>query len=266
MMRPGYVKYVNDPERYIGSVECMKNEVDMLFVASGLLLQNIIKKQKNSRIGGLGNSDGPALRKSMKHIKILDVCCGPGTFSNYTSIVSKIKVTGVDTNEQFIEYANKRFSKFGWKFLKEDATDFKLGELFDFVIANSAYHHISDTKKIKFLITVVKHLKQSGRLILCDNFLPHYSDSKSKILSINKYYRELELFYSKQKSHKAVTSISDVRNEELNGNVEHKVHFGNFLTDVKKAGLEIETDVIVWQPKSFKLDDAGSHVLVLKIK
>lgn len=263
-MRPEYAKYVNDPRCYIDSVECMKNEVDMLFVASGLFLENLIKRQKRNFNGGLGNSNGIEVIKSLKPVKILDVCCGPGNFSNYISLVSEIRVTGIDTNEGFVKYANKRFSKFGWKFLVRDAVSFKLDKKFDFVIANSAYHHIIDAQKAGFLIQIRKHLKRDGRVILCDNFLPYYQDRRSKNSSINKFYKELRLFYSRQNSLKAKNSINDVLKEELYGNVEHKVHFGRFRKDAKKAGLEIETDIVVWQPEKFRQDESGSHVLVLK--
>jgi hypothetical protein len=51
---------------------------------------------------------------------------------------------------------------------------------------------------------------------------------------------------------------------EKNWVEEHKVSFRIFAKQSASAGFQIFQDVIVWQPSSFKNDNAGSHVLVLK--
>ncbi|PIN93355.1 hypothetical protein COU54_03360 [Candidatus Pacearchaeota archaeon CG10_big_fil_rev_8_21_14_0_10_31_24] len=48
------------------------------------------------------------------------------------------------------------------------------------------------------------------------------------------------------------------------GEEEHKVDFPRFNAHVLGAGLEIELDIPIWQPNSFKESNAGSHVFLLR--
>lgn len=225
-------------EVYLNAPENMKNEVEAWYIGSALFLQQVVKNQKQTLFGGLGKETGLKIQRELRSVSVLDVCCGPGNFVNYLNLVcSKIEVTGIDTNEIFLRSARERFKEFGWQFLKEDATNFNLGRKFDFVVASSAYHHIEDKKKIDFLKNIVSHLSGNGKVIVCENFLPKYSNILSKNKAIKKYYKILKAYYNKGNANpEAIKAIGEVQQLELSGEEEHKVHFGMFKDDIKKIG------------------------------
>jgi hypothetical protein len=63
-----------------------------------------------------------------------------------------------------------------------------------------------------------------------------------------------------------MSAINEVYQLELSGVEEHKVSKKIFAAHVEQAGLRIEQDVIVWQPKRLRDSNAGSHVILLKHK
>ena len=250
---------------YNNGPEFMRNEVDMWHAGGSLLLQAVVRAQKAGGFGGLQSEVGRGYREQISPVSILDVCCGPGNFPNHLSLyVPDIHVTGIDLNEGFLDYARKAYGNLGWLFINADASDFDLGKKFDFVTASSAYHHIPDEKKCLFLEKIVSHLAEEGRVIVCENFLPSYNDG-SRTDAVHRYYSALIDFYEHgNATPEAIRLIKEVYALELSGEEEHKVDYQRFLEHVKKAGLEVEADRVIWQPREFQEDNAGSRVLVLK--
>ena len=246
--------------RYLNGPEGMRNEVDMWYAAAMLVLQESVKNLAGG-FGGLGERIGNDVRKSLPNISILDVCCGPGNFANYVSLLyPHLEVTGIDTNETFLACARERFGSQGWKFLQEDAAAFDLGRTFDFILAGSAYHHIEDAQKIAFLQRMGRHLSD-GRIVMCDNFLP---EASARADAVNRYYHALIEWYEQgNATPEAIEVIREVHQLELRGEEEHKVPFSRFTEDAKQSGLEILLDRPIWQPPEFRADNAGSHVLLL---
>ncbi len=161
--------------------------------------------------------------------------------------------------------ARARFRRWGWDFLKEDATRFNLKKLFDYVLLGSAYHHIIDDNKRKMLVCVNNHVAKTGKVIVCDNFLPKYDSLSARQDAIREYYETLIGYYlAGNATREGIEIIKEVYQLELRGEEEHKVDFQRFQEDVIAAGLEIEVDRIIWQPGEFVDDNAGSHVLLLR--
>ncbi len=259
-------KTFNSTLFYIKSTEGMKNEVDMWHTGALLFVLEVINKYY--RFLKLGKYIGEELRKKLPTISVLDVCCGPGNFANYLSFyypIDKLNVIGVDKNKQFLEYANKKFRVYGWRFVKADVRKFNLRRKFEFIIASSAYHHIEDKHKVKFLNRINNHLLPNGKIIVCENFLPSYTNKTSKIKAIRDYYSELRKYYLQGNgTPEALSMVEHVYRLELSAKEEYKVSFKRFEKDIKKAGFQIVADKIIWQPEKFKKDNAGSHVLLLK--
>lgn len=251
-------------ENYFEGPDSMKNEVMMWFVAGGLLAQEVSKKIGNAPFGGLKGRIGYEERKRVKNIRVLDFCSGPGNFVNHLAFVMpEIKVVCVDMNANFIRTGNEIFKK--WKFIEEDVTTVSLKTKFPVITASSAYHHIEDKNKIKFLKNIRNHLTSDGIVLMCENFLPDYYSDKNRKTSVNKYYTELARWYHDGNSTKeAVLIIKEVKEQELAEEVEHKVSFRIFKNHLKKSGLRLNIDIPVWQPQPFIADNAGSHVVVLK--
>ena len=258
------MKLYNSTENYFQGPDDMRNEVQMWFVAGGLLLQNLSEKAGSLPFGGLKEKIGYNERIKMKTVELLDLCSGPGNFVNHLSwIVPELSAICVDTNKKFVIDGNKAFEKF--KFIEGDAVAVSLNKKFLFITASSAYHHIADKQKINFLKNIYKHLFDEGIVIICENFLPGYKNSQSREKAIKKYYSELELWYHEgNATREAIEIIGEVRNQELSQEVEHKVSFDIFKKHVAESGFLIDVDIAVWQPSSFILDNAGSHVIILK--
>lgn len=260
------IRIYDSAQNYFEGPEGMKNEVMMWFVAAGLLMQELSKKLGNRPYGSLKEKVGYEENKKLKEVSILDLGSGPGNFVNHLAFVCpNIKAVCVDTNINFIDAGNKVFKK--WQFIEGDATKIVLNKKFNFVTASSAYHHIEDGKKVDFMRTVYKHLADDGAAIICEHFLPDYKTDLERGKSINKYYDELERWYREgSATKKAIEIIKEVRGQELSGKEEHKVSFRMFRDHVEKSGLKIDTDIPVWQIPPLVLDNAGSHVIILKTK
>ncbi len=259
-------KLYTSVEAYLNGPDGMNNEVGMWAVSAGILLKEIVKRGLNTQYGGLHQYLGPEVRSSLPVCSILDMCSGPGNFPNYLSLVSdKIRVVGIDINHLFIEAGNKRFNQYGWQFIEADACSIDLKRKFDFVTASSAYHHIEDKSKIAFLRNIKRHLVPSGKVVICENFLPRYTSQKDRVKAVKTYYLLLdEYFRIGNATKESLKAIKEVGELELSKIEEHKVDFQRFKQHIKKSGLELELDIPIWQPSSFKQSNAGSHVLLLK--
>jgi len=253
-------------EDYLKVSGVMRNELTMWSVAAGIFVQEIVKKAGKYVFGENPAEIGLRIRKELGAVSVLDMCCGPGTFVNYLALVyPNIIVTGIDINEAFIEYASRRFGEYGWEFIKADATDFELKSTFDFVTAASAYHHVEDNFKVDFLLNARKHLVTGGKVILCEQFLPLYSNKGTRANAIDEHYALLRKYCSKgDMTKEIIQAIDETHQLELSGHEEHKVHHAAFELHAQAAGFEIELDIPVWQPKEFRKDNAGSFVILLE--
>lgn len=249
-------------EDYLSAPDGMKNEVTMWFIAAGLLMQEISKQEGNLPFGGLGNKSSNNIQNKST-VKVLDVCSGPGNFVNHILYVNNnIEATCVDLNKIFIHAGQKLLKQV--TFLLDNAITMSLDKKYDFILCSSAYHHIQDKDKEKFLSNLSNHLKSKGKIIICENFLPEYSNLEQKKLSIAKYYKQLVNYYKQGNSTKnSLTAINQVKDLELSGGIEYKVSFSTLKAHLQTTNLVIELDIPVWQPKSFIKDNSGSHVLVV---
>ena len=103
-----------------------------------------------------------------KGLSVLDVGCGPG--SN-THLFSPFEYTGVDINPEYIKVAQKQFPD--CKFLIQDAQALDFPEYsFDLVVANSFFHHLSDSDSHKIFEKLRGILKHDGTLILSEPLIP----------------------------------------------------------------------------------------------
>ena len=253
-------------DSYLNGPDGMNNEVAMWAVAAGIFMKESVRMQDSKGFGGLHTSKGLERRLALPRLSVLDACCGPGNFVNYISLVyPSLTVTGVDINSRFIEAAQERFQKEGWEFFCRDICTLNFAERYHFVLASSAYHHIPDLLKQKFMQVLQKHLKPSGKILVCENLLPNYTNDIERFYSIETYYSELRNYYAQgNATSEAREAIEEVYRLEVSGEEEHKVDFPLFATHVHGAGLEIELDIPIWQSSKFKESNAGSHVFLLK--
>lgn len=259
-MKTEDTKLYTSAKNYFKGPDGMKNEVTMWFIAAGLLMQELSIRNGKKPFGGLGPEHG----QKPKTIEILDVCSGPGNFVNHLHFVfQNFSATCIDLNKDFIETGKKIFKD--WEWIVGDVVEINLGKKFDVVTASSAFHHISHERKNKFWGNIIKHLKTDGFVLVCENFLPDYSNREERLSAVDKYYSELKNYYRQgNATAKSISAIEEVYQLEKNEVEEHKVSFRIFNDQIESAGLKIFQDIIVWQPDSMKVENAGSHVLILK--
>jgi trans-aconitate methyltransferase len=110
--------------------------------------------------------------------RVLDVGCGPGTNTHHFAGADYL---GVDFNPAYIESARRRH---GRPFLVADVTSYQVSpdQRFDFILANSLFHHIDDAATQRILAHLATLLSDDGHMHIMDLVLPS-SPSVSRFLA-----------------------------------------------------------------------------------
>jgi SAM-dependent methyltransferase len=100
--------------------------------------------------------------------RVLDVGCGPGT---NTSHFKHCEYVGLDWNESYVEYARRRYQR---DFFVADVCDYvpPQGQLYDFILVNSFFHHIDDENTHKILKVMKTLLAPGGHVHILDLVMP----------------------------------------------------------------------------------------------
>ncbi len=249
---------------YNRGIDGMRNELSAWFVAAGILLQEISAKAGNVPFGGLENKTGYEENKKLPEIEILDLCSGPGNFVNHLSFAyPNINAICVDSNSEFVAYGSERFPR--WRFIVGDAVKIHLDRTFDFVTMSSGYHHIPDDQKLALMKNIAAHLREKGKVVVCENILPSYKNDTERPAAVNLFYDEFQKCRAKgELTESSALLLEEVRQSDLRQDDERKVSYEIFREHVESAGLAIEKDIAVWQPQVFKESNAGTHVFVLR--
>jgi SAM-dependent methyltransferase len=124
------------------------------------------------------------LKKNQSIKTVIDIGCGPGHIS--TIFNNNINYLGFDTNQKYIDYANKKFNSHG-RFYCEEFNDksIKNENKVDLIMLNGLLHHLDDDYAIKLLKTASNALNKDGILVTLDGVY-HKNQSKfSKYLLDN---------------------------------------------------------------------------------
>ena len=111
----------------------------------------------------------PVLRRDDlgKARRVLDVACGPGTNVLHFAHADYL---GVDLNERYIGHARRAT---GRDFRVMDVTSTELAaDRFDFILANSFFHHVSDADTRRILSHLARLLTDDGHVHILDLVLP----------------------------------------------------------------------------------------------
>lgn len=99
--------------------------------------------------------------------RVLDVGCGPGTNAPHFRGTDYL---GVDINPGYVERARARY---GMRFEVADVTEYEVrDDPFDFILANSFFHHVNDEAADRILGHLATLLTDDGRLHVLDLVLP----------------------------------------------------------------------------------------------
>ena len=100
--------------------------------------------------------------------RVLDVGCGPGTNSAYFGHTDYL---GLDLNPSYIKYARQTYRG---EFRVADLRTYlpEGGRQFDFILANSLFHHIDDENTDRILRRLSELLTSDGHVHILDLVLP----------------------------------------------------------------------------------------------
>jgi SAM-dependent methyltransferase len=100
--------------------------------------------------------------------RVLDVGCGPGTNTHHFAGADYL---GIDFNPAYIESARHRH---GRDFIVADVTTYQVPAdgRFDFILANSLFHHIDDASTARILSHLATLLTDDGHVHILDLVLP----------------------------------------------------------------------------------------------
>ena len=205
-------------------------------------------------------------KKAGRPARIIDLCAATGLCSLRVSRAVPVAVaTLVDSDRNALERAVKQMSHVLTEARPEDASGFSYRSRFDLVLANSAYHHISDDRKVDFLKTARELVDDDGAILVGDHFLPSYNNVPEFKHSVEQFYEQLvrEL----ENRGEPPEAIDVIRRSALYcwlGEYEFKVSWSVFLDHCAAAGLSVKWVRRIWEPEGQGTVDVGTRAIWLR--
>ncbi len=112
---------------------------------------------------------------------LLEVGCGYGRWSE--SLESFYEhYTGIDINEDRINYAVENYASSDVEFHKIQSCDWDLGKKFDVILSIKCLQHLLMGTAIDTLKIMSCHLKDDGVILLVENRMGYYTEEEANIL------------------------------------------------------------------------------------
>jgi SAM-dependent methyltransferase len=181
---------------------------------------------------------------------VLELCSSTALCSlRVKQAIHVSKVTVVDLDPKALVTARRRLGNAVAESITGDAVTFSAGGHFDLILANSAYHHIPDRRKQRFLANVARHLREGGAALVGDHFLKPYNSCRAFRRAVVDFYGALlEELDARGEDRQAVEVIRQAAYQCWCGETEFKVSWEIFERDATSAGLEIVSRKVVWRP------------------
>lgn len=208
---------------------------------------------------------------------VLDLCCGTGLSTRCLAEHPNVAgVTGVDNCRSYLAYARRVLAgcRVRPNLIEHDAVTLGAEEMgrvhWNLVMMASAYHHIENHRKVRFLRQVRDMIGTSGRAILAENILPNYAEGRP-----TEYRAAVEIFYWEVlKTARANNPELPVHVESLikrvaqygyDGDYEYKVCMPVLQRHLEDAGLSIVEKIKIWPGDISALgEDGGNFVFIVK--
>lgn len=198
---------------------------------------------------------------------VLDLCAASGLAA--ARVARRIPVASidlVDIDPVALDSATYRLRDVGEvRHHTVDSIQFMTERKFDLVLANSAYHHIEDARKVGFLSRARLALADCGQLLLGEHFLPPYASQDEFREAVEIFYGALiEDLCARGENPDAIRVIRRAGLYCWEGHYEYKVSWSAFLQDLSMSGLAIRKYEVLWAPDRLRKVMAGSVALVLQ--
>ena len=215
-----------------------------------------------------------------KGITLLDLCCGTAPMYRYLPELIKCpleEITGVDINANYLWFARQKYWErvtgmgadwFGAElnFMEHDAVDYTHPTPVDIILASSAYHHIEDERKLRFLEKVRNQLKDEGIAVFCENLIGSYQNPAERAIAVTDFYAErIKEIASLGIIDKRLGLVCRVLQYELDREYEWKHSYQEFVDNLRKAGLVVVNENKVWPNEDlFKNPKVGDFVFEVR--
>ncbi len=114
------------------------------------------------------------------NVNVLDVGCGP---AEILESLPEVKYFGYDVNQNYINYAKKKYGKKGNFFCRKFTNkDLKKLPKFDYVLLLGILHHLNDDEIKELMLLIKKILKKNGNIITEDPILIQKQNPVAKLL------------------------------------------------------------------------------------
>ena len=129
-----------------------------------------LKKEWRIRAGSCKRLANYFLRQN-KPLRILEIGCGNGWFSNQLAGIRNVQVVGMDINKMELEQAKRVFTKANLHFIYGDIRTSIFKEKFDVIIFAASFQYFKPVGEI--LDVCLEQLKEAGEIHLVDT--PFYA-------------------------------------------------------------------------------------------
>lgn len=222
-------------------------------------------------------------RQNRKGVEMLDLCCGTAPILERLIPENKLpehhitKITGVDIDKEYLEAAKEKlYSRLAYQtwtdssvdleFVLADAVEYKHPNKVQLVLLSSAYHHIEDERKDRFLNNVKGSMTDEGIAVFGENFIRDFNSAaeydKATIEFYNARIREAEELGFDEG---VLALLERVKQYGLNREYEYKTSYRKFMAHLDKKGFEVIRENRVWPDKNyFKDATIGDFVIVVR--
>lgn len=186
-------------------------------------------------------------------LRVLDTCSATGLASFHACAGLDVEsLTLVDIDPTPLELAGRRHGGRHPEVVIKcgDAVEHRPERQYDMILMNSAYHHIEDERKSRFLQRNREFLLEGGRIIVGDHFLPPYGkgDEELRRALQSFYFPLLKELRGRRTPTEATAVVEKSFQLALRREIEFKVSYERFNEHLKQAGLVVEEVTRVWGP------------------
>jgi len=137
---------------------------------------------------------------------LLDIGIGTGLLEE--KIKCKVKIFGIDISEKMLgKLKEKNLNNV--QFIQGSFLNIPFGDrMFDSIVSCFAFHHLSDTEKIRSIFEMKRILKDKGRIVIGD-FM--YLNEAAKISLITKFRNEKRNDMTEEMDEENFTNIEDFK-------------------------------------------------------
>jgi ubiquinone/menaquinone biosynthesis C-methylase UbiE len=241
--------YKDDPEAYEIEEKFRPDEMLMLQVAGKMAVETLDCTQD---------------------AVVLDLCCGTGLSLQQMIEHPNVSLAiGVDISKPYLDFANKRYrnSRLKPTLILGDAVSIPLPtHEWDIIMLASAYHHIEDSRKLKFLQRVHQLISNTGYAIIAENILPEYQEDNidDYVRAVKEFYNQVLITAQEQNPHLpdyVANLIKKVAQYGCDGDYEYKVCLSVLLKHLREAQLNIVSHQRVWPKDESVFGGSGGNYI-----